>query len=1794
LLAQRFRHYSSIVIVRLALVCFLLFGRSILAAPDNDDFSNRSILTGTSGSFFVYQLDATREELEPTHSPSPNIGYASVWWTWTAPADGTLRVAGDQSDLYITVYTGNELSQLSQVAGAPVQNSQALLVPVERGVSYQIAISLPSVQPREFSSGLVSEMQFHFYPPPPNDLLANHIIVDGSIVELEGYTVGATRDLTEPLNPDRFLPNTVWWQWTPPATGIVFIEGASSFPGILWPYAGSQLNQLVPIPLSATRDSFEVKGGQTIQMAVGNYTESLAGPVKLRLVLSTLQIVPPTPNPPQNQNGTIAVFLTNLPPSITRIDLSIPIGLPVSFPPTSLAILTNVPPGIQEVRAVGIDEKTGDQFLAPPVPFVVSAGADSFADAREIPGGQQEIGGDFTVATREPGEPRLAAENSGSIWWRWTAPVTGLGRLENPPIKEAYREVFTGQTLTDLQTVPYENAASPGDPLCVFKAEEGRTYFIRLSKTAAGTGWGSTLFSFLPSLANDHFANAEPLGDSTHLTLPRGASTCQPGEPEPCAPDTGSRWYQFIPTANGTAWVDLENWIGIRVQYSTSLSVYTGDSLASLTQLFAGQPTGPIQIQLTAATRYYLRVLTPNSYAETIDIRLHFDFFPKLPNDDIANAMLIPPVEHGTITATTDLATREPADPAFVAGPSAWFRFVAPQDGTLLVALSAFTSTLTNLAYGGPYPPRLGFASDAGQASLTWDDSQLSGGGYSAIRLRAGQETFLAVWSWAPTNIPISHTSFDLDHFFLPKAANDDPSGATVLEGNQVSATGLLWNATPDLNPATGTQRSLWWKWFAQQDGVLNLKIQGGYFTAFSGTDPANLILLQSFGGIPFSNTVEWQTPVLHGNWYALRLTSFDDAPLGVPFEFFPDRLSLDHARLDFSFSSVRLLSPTNGSVVDLGAPITFQMASPDPNVDGNVSFATFLRATNIPAFRTLLPLSEPIAFPYLATITNLFPALYEFQALVTNDLGQRLLSAPVRVRIPPPNDNFTNAIPLFGPNLDVSSVFSGSTIETKEPSALLNYGSVWYNWRPSAGGPARCTFLPSPGDPSVPGVSVYTGTSLTNLKFLASTGVPFNARPDTNYFISVSGPTYQVGTLLSGTLHIRQTTVAVLSPTNLASFAFGQPIPIDLTTTESSDRFSEASVYLDTNQVVVLSQPDLHFLWSNLPAGPHQLVFNADFKTGEPALRATNVIYVARPNDFFSNRVVIPFPSGQVSGSTFGATFEIGVPGTSLDVWYQWTAPADGLLFLTPADGFARISTLRLYTGDSLTNLIVQSNRLAQTYSEQRGEWQVRSNVTYVLAYLQPEDPRVLGDFTLNLDFRPKAPNDAFADRISLSGTSGRVNGDTTLATLEPNEQLSSQFDPISASVWWTWTPPRNGILEISYPLQNAPRLSVRPWIGTALTGLSLLPLVGDLSPFSANPTSYAVTAGVPLQISLVTSAGDQLIPWEWQLLTPPPNDNFADRITLSRTQVTVKGTTLGAIAEPNEPTNPPFFGGPSTWWSWTPDQDLDLRINVTSAAQLLDIAIFSGSELCALQLVSFGYSQIPFEFPVHRGVTYQIMVGGGPLPGADYEMTLVARGGTPTNDNFAAAQILNASSGEIIFNNKHATREFREPNHAGHFGGRSVWYIWNAPQNGTLDISRTNEFFLLVAAYFGNSVTNLSEVGSSLLSPGAGTLKIPVQAGEQYRITMDSPNGTGGENTLFYLFTPAAVSPQLSANFDPAGSLTISAEGDEMALLETSTDWRTWTPVQEPPIVPGKWQISIGTEPSRFFRLRVPSSSP
>lgn len=111
--------------------------------PANDNFANRIVLSGATATGNSLTDAATAESGEPIHhNPSSR---KTVWWSWTAPAAGTVTIStiGSNFDTVLAIYTGNSLGSLALVTSDDEgggNNTSRVSFTTAAGITYQIAV----------------------------------------------------------------------------------------------------------------------------------------------------------------------------------------------------------------------------------------------------------------------------------------------------------------------------------------------------------------------------------------------------------------------------------------------------------------------------------------------------------------------------------------------------------------------------------------------------------------------------------------------------------------------------------------------------------------------------------------------------------------------------------------------------------------------------------------------------------------------------------------------------------------------------------------------------------------------------------------------------------------------------------------------------------------------------------------------------------------------------------------------------------------------------------------------------------------------------------------------------------------------------------------------------------------------------------------------------------------------------------------------------------------------------------------------------------------------------------------------------------------------------------------------------------------------------------------------------------------------------------------------------------------------------------------------------------------------
>ncbi|MBX3747502.1 MAG: S8 family serine peptidase [Verrucomicrobiae bacterium] len=378
-------------------------------------------------------------------------------------------------------------------------------------------------------------------------------------------------------------------------------------------------------------------------------------------------------------------------------------------------------------------------------------------------------------------------------------------------------------------------------------------------------------------------------------------------------------------------------------------------------------------------------------------------------------------------------------------------------------------------------------------------------------------------------------------------------------------------------------------------------------------------------------------------------------------------------------------------------------------------------------------------------------------------------------------------------------------------------------------------------------------------------------------------------------------------------------------------------------------------------------------------------------------------------------------------------------------------------------------------------------------------------------------ANNDAFADAALLSGVSGSVTGSTVGASKEAGEPAHAGISG-GRSIWYRWQAPTDG-----------------NWVFDTFG--------------SSFDTLLAVYQGESLATLAQVAANDDA-----------GGGTNSSVIVTARAGVPYRIAVDGFNANPSDPAQAASGSVLLNWAPITAGPTLTRFFPVRGAAGT--VVTLEGSGFIGATAVDFG--GVPAAtFTVHAADRLTVTVPVGAMTGPIRVTTSIgsAVSAQPftldsgaANDLFAGAMPLSGSSGTVTGSNVGATKEFGEPGHAGNLGGRSVWYVWTAPADGTWSFDTGGSTFdTLLAVYRGTQVTALTLVAENDDAPDlanrASRVTFTAQGGTQYAIAIDGYVGLAGDYVLRWGSTPDAPS---IAQFSPTSGgvgTTVIIQGIHLA---------------------------------------------
>ncbi len=611
----------------------------------NDDFANAGDLgNGPTATATGHNVGATAEAGEPPHAGrEPDV---SLWWKWTAPATGdvTVHTLGSSVDTVLGVYTGSAVDALTLVAenddGTGIGGASRVEFSAVAGVTYFLVADAVAGVDGDYAITL--EMATD--APPANDAFAAaEALAPGIAAAVVATNAHATVEAAEPFHANKVSQHTVWWTWTPLASGTATLSTAgSAFDTLLAVYEGASLATLAPVVAnddaagtSQSEVTFAAVAGTTYHVAVGGYAAEQGA---LVLTLSEVPLPPAndafaarsdlgstasvtagavtfgaTAEPDEPAHAGAAAQASTWWTWTCPADEYVTLSTAGSDFDTRLAVYTGtaletlalvaanddaLPARTSVVNffatagtryVFAIDGKNGDAgvlalALAPTPP----PANDDVASAAVIAGLPALVSGLNFDATAESGEPAHAGQAAAhSVWWRWTPTAEMV----------AVAEITTSGSDLDTRLAIYTAgvggalvpvAANDDDPvsgapwsLVRFRAHPGTTYFIAVDGANATQG----TFSFALAATqidtdNDAFAQRIDLGAAATAAAVGNNFGATAEAAEPAhAGEAAAASVWWKWTAPTSGWFRLS---GAASDFPVRLGVYAGGTLAAL------------------------------------------------------------------------------------------------------------------------------------------------------------------------------------------------------------------------------------------------------------------------------------------------------------------------------------------------------------------------------------------------------------------------------------------------------------------------------------------------------------------------------------------------------------------------------------------------------------------------------------------------------------------------------------------------------------------------------------------------------------------------------------------------------------------------------------------------------------------------------------------------------------------------------------------------------------------------------------------------------------------------------------------------------------------------------------------------------------------------------------------------------------------------------------------------------------------------------------------------------------
>lgn len=316
--------------------------------------------------------------------------------------------------------------------------------------------------------------------------------------------------------------------------------------------------------------------------------------------------------------------------------------------------------------------------------------------------------------------------------------------------------------------------------------------------------------------------------------------------------------------------------------------------------------------------------------------------------------------------------------------------------------------------------------------------------------------------------------------------------------------------------------------------------------------------------------------------------------------------------------------------------------------------------------------------------------------------------------------------------------------------------------------------------------------------------------------------------------------------------------------------------------------------------------------------------------------------------------------------------------------------------------------------------------------------------------------------------------------------------------TVWWQWTSPVNGHVDLIGPTGTAP--TARLFTGDTLSYLRNVPVTAPANGVQRFSASSGTTYLIGFSGGNTTTAAIRAA-LELRAARPlPPNDRFADAIALTGASANSTSHNWGASVETGEPSD----HARSLWWTWTAPRNGSANVNASSGV----VHLYRGDSTDSLVSAANPYSNVSL-YPVLAGDIFRIAVS---TTANQSDITINIQM-TPPGDDFHDPILLpSIQPAPANVDLSQMGWEPLEPTHNGKPAEHSVWFRWIAPDNTPVALDLTSSSQTRISVYTGEALTALSPVAE-----GSKNVTFIPQRDQTYYIVIDQNAGAfSGQVTL------------------------------------------------------------------------------